>query len=682
MRIFNRDFSDGLAGWKFNHDVTPALDNADFGNKAPSGKFTHSTSTMGWGGAWRWIDWDKNTIYDWEVLFKAPNGTQMYMQANFYDAVGVWLGDSILPFTATGAWQTVSGRMTIPPGFVKGNIGFFFKDDTPANYAASLGVAFRLDDLQFTEVTDEKVLTGFQPTLPAEQPFSDAELAFMDESPPGLFPENQDSNFGFAVRKIFSDRVQELINQLDTIYNEKFVSSSLNYLSEWEIQVGLPVAPTGWTLPQRRNAVTNRLRKGAFTNAARRSIVENFITITFGPAPAFDASGLPLDAGGIPLYSGVSSLDQTYVIRENWPGRNMLAAADPSFEAGVTGWSNDASLSAFARSAGGSGKFGSFSARGVAAVTAPYIYWQTGVPVSVGKTYGASVYIYSESRAVHAAVGLQFRNGAGTQVSLPVTSILIPQGKWTRVSGVGVAPATAVDVRPIFYGSVTGDAVIGDVFYWDGAMVELDPVSQVAFPNSGFEFGIAPWYIGSAPGPIQSLTPFTGDSSEGAASMQWAVTGGSVSNASQFPYITGPKFPVFKKGCAYRISFDAKQPVGSMLQWFSIDNGAAGQILIDQSFTPTASWQNFSFTFTPTIDCPTPQIFFFPDTFGLFTLRLDNFKIENLGPSDWSDPAQQGFFYEVRLLNTLGVDIAGLTRELARITPAGITFAITQTPSP
>lgn len=160
-------------------------------------------------------------------------------------------------------------------------------------------------------------MTEFQPTLPAEVPYSDAELAFIDESPPRLFPDNQNSNFGYLIRKIFSDHVQELINQLDTIYNEKFVNTSLQYLDEWEREVGLPVAPTSYNTAQRRNAILNRLRKGAFSRAARRAVVESFITATFGAAPAFDVSGIPLDSSGIALYSGTNSLTGTYNIVEN-----------------------------------------------------------------------------------------------------------------------------------------------------------------------------------------------------------------------------------------------------------------------------------------------------------------------------------------------------------------------------
>lgn len=160
-------------------------------------------------------------------------------------------------------------------------------------------------------------MTDFQPHFPAEVPLSDAELAFIDESPPGLFPENQNSNFGYVIRKIFSDRIQDLINQIDTIYSEKFVLTSSQYLNEWEETVGLPVNTGLFTTAQRRNLIINRLRKGPFTRAMRRAIVESFITATFGTSPGFDLSGIPIDSSGIPLYSGVNSIIGTYRIYEN-----------------------------------------------------------------------------------------------------------------------------------------------------------------------------------------------------------------------------------------------------------------------------------------------------------------------------------------------------------------------------
>ncbi len=81
-----------------------------------------------------------------------------------------------------------------------------------------------------------------QPILPIEGSFTDAESNFVDESPPGLFPENQDSNWGYR-RKIYSDVIQTLYEQLKLIYAERFPQTSQEFLDEWEITVGLPPNP-------------------------------------------------------------------------------------------------------------------------------------------------------------------------------------------------------------------------------------------------------------------------------------------------------------------------------------------------------------------------------------------------------------------------------------------------------
>jgi hypothetical protein len=162
-------------------------------------------------------------------------------------------------------------------------------------------------------------MTEFQPTLPAEGVFTDAELAFMEDSPPGLYPENQDSNFGFIIRKLFSDRVQELIGQQATLYAERFPNTANAYLDEWERAVGLPANPSTLTLGQRRQGVENRLKKGWFTRSRVREIVESFLTPTFGDPIMLSPAGVPFSSGGIPLYSGESSLVGLYRVYERIP---------------------------------------------------------------------------------------------------------------------------------------------------------------------------------------------------------------------------------------------------------------------------------------------------------------------------------------------------------------------------
>jgi hypothetical protein len=154
-----------------------------------------------------------------------------------------------------------------------------------------------------------------QPTLPPEVQFTDAEFNFIDDSPRGFFPENQDSNWGYR-RKVYSDVIWEIYGQLDFIYSEMFPSTSQSLLDEWEKMVGLPQNPTSKTLAQRRQMVLNRLRGGPFTRTQRRNIVESYITATFGGPIVLLPPGVEMLVGGQPLYNEVGILDQLYMIVE------------------------------------------------------------------------------------------------------------------------------------------------------------------------------------------------------------------------------------------------------------------------------------------------------------------------------------------------------------------------------
>jgi hypothetical protein len=159
--------------------------------------------------------------------------------------------------------------------------------------------------------------TPFQPALPAEIAPSEQELNYIDESPPALFPENQNSNFGFIHRKVFSDQMAKVAMLMDTLYAEKFVDSSSAYLDEHEIEVGLPPNPTGISVIQRRTNIKARLRKGRFTRTRRREIVEEFILATFGQSIQLLPEGVALVSAGVPLFSDPAPVTTLYNIVEN-----------------------------------------------------------------------------------------------------------------------------------------------------------------------------------------------------------------------------------------------------------------------------------------------------------------------------------------------------------------------------
>lgn len=155
-----------------------------------------------------------------------------------------------------------------------------------------------------------------QPILPPEGTYTDAERDFIDNSPFGLWPENQDSNFG-QIRKVFTDIVQECIDELNHLGREMFVATSEQYLSLWEEQVGAPIAPAGKSTADRRATIFSLLRFGPFTRARVNTLIEGFLTPTFGAAATFTPSGISLDAGGVPLFSGATDLLGAYRVYYN-----------------------------------------------------------------------------------------------------------------------------------------------------------------------------------------------------------------------------------------------------------------------------------------------------------------------------------------------------------------------------
>lgn len=159
-------------------------------------------------------------------------------------------------------------------------------------------------------------VTKFQPTLPSSQPFTEAELNFMDEEPPRLFPQNQNSNWGL-LRRIFSNRMQQLIDQITTLYNEKFVATSTVYLGNHEAQMGLPVAPSGMSIGARRQRVLSRIQIGPFTRGRRNAVIESFILATFGDPIQFTPDGVLFTSGGIPFFVEAGSLSTLYAVTES-----------------------------------------------------------------------------------------------------------------------------------------------------------------------------------------------------------------------------------------------------------------------------------------------------------------------------------------------------------------------------
>jgi hypothetical protein len=155
-----------------------------------------------------------------------------------------------------------------------------------------------------------------QPAAPAEGALNEIEQLIDAEQPLGLWPHNQNSNYGM-VRKVIGDQIQSAVDTLSDLYDETFVDTALGYLGVWERELGLPRGTTQST-SHRRTLIHSRRSIAPFTRSRRKATVERFLldTIT-GESTAFSSSGIPLTAGGVTLYSGAQSMTGLYRIYEN-----------------------------------------------------------------------------------------------------------------------------------------------------------------------------------------------------------------------------------------------------------------------------------------------------------------------------------------------------------------------------
>lgn len=176
-----------------------------------------------------------------------------------------------------------------------------------------------------------------QPTLPAEGNYTDVERLFIQEQPPNLWPDNQNSNFG-ALRRVLTNPLQDAVDQIVDMFNEMFIATSNGWLGRWEKEYGLPAAPSSVDLETRRAIAGARAIKGKFTRARRRWIVERFIRATFGSPIELIPPGVPIPPEGLPIYAEYTDISRAYNIVETvtdfYYEVRILAAytADPGLE--------------------------------------------------------------------------------------------------------------------------------------------------------------------------------------------------------------------------------------------------------------------------------------------------------------------------------------------------------------
>lgn len=153
-------------------------------------------------------------------------------------------------------------------------------------------------------------------SVPPEGLYTEAEIRFIQNSPPGLWPDNQDSYFG-QVRKTVTDVSQELRDILLALYINMSPETADVYLDRWEVMVGLPANPAGKNLARRRADVLARLKRGAFQRWKRDRLINDFIVASVQGSPAtFTPEGIDF-TGGIPLYNeNISNLAVAFRVYE------------------------------------------------------------------------------------------------------------------------------------------------------------------------------------------------------------------------------------------------------------------------------------------------------------------------------------------------------------------------------
>jgi hypothetical protein len=152
-----------------------------------------------------------------------------------------------------------------------------------------------------------------------EGSYTDVEREFIENEPPGLFPQDQSSVWG-QVRSVYAAQLQTLADLLTKWYgNLDPRTVSDDDLSEWEYMLDLPSGNTALSPALRRAAIQSRFKRGPFTRTRRNEIIESFIIPTFGDATLLTGAGVPLTTSGVTLYSGVSSIAGTYLVVEDIP---------------------------------------------------------------------------------------------------------------------------------------------------------------------------------------------------------------------------------------------------------------------------------------------------------------------------------------------------------------------------
>lgn len=520
--------------------------------------------------------------------------------------------------------------------------------------------------------------TPFQPTLPVESVFTEAELNFIDDSPPGLYPDNQDSNYGL-LRKILSDRVQELIDQQLYLYNERFIATSVDFIPDWEKEYGLPVAPTNRTLAQRRQDILARISKGPFTRTRRRDAVERFITATFGTSIQLTPAGVPLVAGGVPLYADPADLSTLYSIRENGAyGKNLIS--NGGLETDTTGWS----AQAYSGAATSISRVTTQSKYGTASLNANVTALGTGSDVGVatpavgvipGQVYIASVWVKGPAGATS-----YLRRFSNLAEQLPSENVTM-DGTWKQLRIIWIAAA----------GETSGafrvmTPAVSSAWYIDGFQVERYSYERILSGKNKF-----PWGDAASGGVGWGLSNATVADGSPAHDGQRAINVSFTASPSSFINSIAP-LGGMTAGKTYTLSawvYVTGLAIGTIvrLQINETGGGLPEAFVNSKDALLLPGWNRISVTGTLTANARSIAPYFVNlSSSTAYTVTLDSVQVEEgavatayespVLASNFVNAQKTPFYYEVRIKNTITPDLVGLIRELSRMTPAGISFDV------
>lgn len=149
--------------------------------------------------------------------------------------------------------------------------------------------------------------------------------------------------------------------------------------------------------------------------------------------------------------------------------------------------------------------------------------------------------------------------------------------------------------------------------------------------NGGFESNTTDWTEALGSGATGSLTRITTDSKFGTASgdFQETNTGGSY-DVFENKYYSYASSPYFNTADQYTLSFWARLNAGAN-NWYVaiVDGNASNYVTGAHDFTPTSTWQRFSFTFTPALAGNQPVIYFaMTNQVSTSDLHIDGLQLE------------------------------------------------------